>query len=242
MTMLTDEQKRLVEANVPLARFLAHKRWEMAPGALDYEELVSLAYQGLVSAAQRWRSYSEENGLPEEEIVAGDGFSVFSRKRIIGAILDWQKRDADHVPRSYRTDYKMVQRAGYPDRVKKYSLLSRATGLSVDRIKLVIAAVERMPVSFHEMVDDEGNVTMDEPKARTDVEESVVVASVGNAIVAKISEMSPLQQVTLALRYFEGLEFQDIANELEVSASSVREAHNEALVTIQTAMVEAISH
>jgi DNA-directed RNA polymerase specialized sigma24 family protein len=136
----------------------------------------------------------------------------------------------------------MVQRAGYPDRVKKYSLLSHATGLSVDRIKLVIAAVERMPVSFHEMVDDEGNVTMDEPKARTDVEESVVVASVGNAIVTKISEMSPLQQVTLALRYFEGLEFQDIANELEVSASSVREAHNEALVVIQTAMVEAISH
>lgn len=237
---LTPEQQKLVKDNAPLAKFLARKRWEMAPSALDYEELVSLAYQGLVTAASRWRAYSEENGLAEEEIVSGAGFSIFSRKRIIGSILDWQKRDADHVPRSYRTDYKILQRAGYPERTKKYVELSESTGLALDRIKLVIAAVERMPVSFHEMVDEDGNVTVNEPVSAHNVEDSVILKAVGEAVAGRVSELPEFQQVILALRYFEGLELQVIAAELHSSLTAVREAHNAAIEAVREAMVAAV--
>ena len=238
---LTSEQYKLVRDNAPLAKFLARKRWEMAPSALDYDELVSLANQGLVTAAIRWRAYSEENNLPEEAIVAGEGFSIFSRKRIIGSILDWQKRDADHVPRSYRTDYKIVQRAGYPDKVKNHTALANITGLTVDRIKLVIAAVERMPVSFHEMVDDEGNVAINEPVSTHNVEQSVLLSTVGNAVADRVSKLSEFQQVVLALRYLEGFQLQEIAEELEMSLTNVREAHNEAIVAVRDAMVIAVT-
>lgn len=237
---LTDEQYKLVRDNAPLAKFLAHKRWEMAPGVLDYEDLVSLAYQGLVTAAKRWRSYCTEHGYSEEIIASGSGFSIFSRKRIIGAILDWQKRDADHVPRSYRSDYKTLQRAGYPEKIKKYSELSTLTGLSVDRIKLVVTAVERIPVSFHEMVDEDGNVTTSEPVSRDNVEDSVMQSFLGESLAASVSALSGFQQTILALKYFEGWELPAIAVELGVPLIDVRDSHNAGVQVIRSAMVEAL--
>lgn len=241
LNRLTPEQQKLISDNAPLAKFLARKRWEMAPSALDYEELVSLAYQGLVTAASRWRAYSEENGLPEEAIVNGEGFSIFSRKRIIGSILDWQKRDADHVPRSYRTDYKILQRAGYPEKTKNYPELSLITTLPLERIKLVISAVEKMPVSFHEMIDEDGNITANEPVSSHNVEDSVILTAIGSAIAEKVSTLPMLQQVILALRYFEELELQAIAAELGTSLTVVREAHNSAIEAVRDAMVIAVT-
>jgi RNA polymerase sigma factor for flagellar operon FliA len=239
---LSPEQKKLVADNAPLAKFLARKRWEMAPGALDYEELVSLAYQGLVTAASRWRSYSEENGLSEDEIASGEGFSIFSRKRIIGSILDWQKRDADHVPRSYRTDYKILQRAGYPERTKNYEELARITTLPVARISLVITAVERAPVSFHEMIDDEGNVVIfNEPVSHHNVEDSVLLTTIGEAVADRVSKLPEIQQIILALRYFEGLELQLISAELHISLTVVRDAHNAAIQAVRDAMVTVVT-
>ncbi len=232
---LDSEQNKLVKDNVALAKFLARKRWEMAPTSLDYEELISLAYMGLTSAAQRWRAYCEENGYSEESIVSGQYFSIFARKRIIGSILDWQKKDADHVPRSYRTDYKIVQRAGYPDNVKDHAELSRITALSVDRIKQVISAVERAPVSFDEMA--EVNET---PASSQDVESSALLSSVGAAVAATVSKLPELTQVILALRYFEGFELQGIANELDIALSVVRDTHNEAIEIVYAAVVAAV--
>jgi RNA polymerase sigma factor (sigma-70 family) len=234
---LTAEQRRLVQENAPLAKFLARKRWEMAPGALDYEELVSLAYQGLVTAASRWRAYSEENGVSESEIASGEGFSIFSRKRIIGSILDWQRRDADHVPRSYRTDFKLLQRVGYPEKIKNYETLSELTSLPIERIRLIVSAVERSPISFHEMVNDEGEVMTSEPIASQNVEGSVLLSVVGSAVAERVESLPELQQVVLALRYFEGLELQAIASELNISLSIVREAHNAAILSVSEAML-----
>lgn len=239
---LTPEQNKLIRDNAPLAKFLARKRWEMAPTALDFEELVSLANQGLVTAAQRWRTYCEEAGYPEEDIASGKGFSIYSRKRIIGSILDWQKRDADHVPRSYRTDYKILQRLGYPEKTKNYVELSEGSGLSIERIKMVVAAVERMPVSIHSLLPDQdgGYVPMEEPASSHNVEDSVLLTAVGDAIAARVSKLSELQQVVLALRYFQNLELQAIALELDTPLTLVRESHNTAIEAVYQTMVTTV--
>lgn len=234
---LTEEQLTLVEKNAPLAIFLARKRWELAPSILDYDELVSLAFQGLVSAAIRWRAYSEDNGLPEEDIAAGRGFSVYSRKRIIGSILDWQKKDADHVPRSYRTDYKLLQRAGYPERNRSASALSKITGLSEDRIRMVTAAVERSPVSFDEVLEAVDSDLIFEPASETNVESSLFVLSVCGAVANTVESLSKLQKVVVVLRYYKGLEIQEIASEIGVPVAEVRQSHGSALESIHAAMV-----
>lgn len=237
VVQLTKEQHDLVKLHMPLARFLAHTRWLAAPDALDFEELVSLANQGLISAAQRFDpSYHKS---PDANFDPTLAFAGFAKQRIVGAILDWQKRDADHVSRYYRTDYKILQRAGYPDKVRKHAELAAITGLDVERIRSVITAVELKPVSFHQLSNDDTEAVMSEPVAVQDTESSVLVSAISAAVADTISELPDIQQVILALRYFEHLELQAIAIELSTSITNVRDAHNAALVAVHSAMVDA---
>lgn len=236
--VLEPEQTKLVEDNVMLARFLAKKRWDMAPGVLDYEELISLAFGGLISAAIRWRTYCEEKGYSEESIVSGEYFSIFARKRIIGSILDWQRSEADHVPRSYRADFKILQRHGYPDRVKNHEELALLSGLTVDRIKAVIYAVDRTPVSMDEMIEDD---PADTPMSHHNVEGSALLTSVGEAVAATVAKLPEGQQLVLALRYFENLDLQAISVELDTSITFVREAHNAGIEAVYEALVATVS-
>lgn len=238
MDKLTEYQKSLVADNVSLAQFLARRRWEMAPDKLEYEELVALAYQGLVSAALRFDP-SREDIIPGD-LENGKAFSGFARQRILGSILDWQKRDADHVPRSYRTDYKLLQRSGYPETLKDYTQLSFLTGLPTERIRLVVAAVERMPVSFDQLSEGEDSSGEEVLSSSDNVEESVISRSVSEALAAKTESMSELQQTVLAMRYYLGLDLQAIADALDCPIVSVREAHNTAIVEAQETMISAV--
>lgn len=235
---LTPYQRDLVAENTALAQFLARRRWEMAPDKLEYEELVALAYQGLVSAALRFDPSREE--ITPGDLENGKAFSGFARQRILGAILDWQKRDADHVPRSYRTDYKMLQRSGYPEATKDYAALSRSTGIPTERIRLVVAAVERMPVSFDQLSEGANSSGEEVLSTRQDVEESVISRSIKDALADSVAEMTELQQTVLAMRYYLGIDLQSIADNLESSIVVVREAHNTAIVLAQEAMMSAV--
>lgn len=237
-TQLTPYQRKLVEENAALAQFLARRRWEMAPDKLEYEELVALAYQGLVSAALRFDPSREE--IVPGDLENGKAFSGFARQRILGAILDWQKRDADHVPRSYRTDYKLLQRSGYPETVKDYTALSHSTGLPTERIRLVVAAVERMPVSFDQLSEGANSSGEEVLSTASDVEESVISRSIKDSLVESVSKMSELQQTVLAMRYYLGIDLQAIADNLETPVVAVREAHNSAIVIAQEAMMSAV--
>lgn len=236
---LTPEQHKLVEDNVALARFLAYNRYEMAPTKLEFDELVALAYQGLINAAIRFDPTRPD--IIPEDLENGKAFAGYARTKIIGAILDWQKRDADHVPRSYRTDYKILQRAGYPEKTKNYTDLAHSTGLTLDRIKLVVAAVERMPVSFDEMSSRADGPSEEILPSDHDVERSYVVESIGNAVSARVAKLPEIQQVVLALKYLMGYDLQLIAAELNISPALVREAHNAAIEAVYESMLVAVS-
>lgn len=236
---LTEAQRQLVAKNVALAKFLASRRWRMAPGVLDHEELVSLAYQGLVSAAIRFDP--ERPDITPGDVENGKAFSGYARQKIIGAILDWQKKDADHVPRSYRSDYKILQRWGYPNQIKKYPELSRLTGLSVARIRLVVAAVDHAPVSFHEILNESGEAHINEPAAVTNVEQTASSHQITDAAADKIEGLPTLHQIVLALRYFEEMSFAKIAEELGLTSQDVKEIHNDAILSVRGAMAEAVS-
>jgi RNA polymerase sigma factor (sigma-70 family) len=231
---LTDYQRQLVTDHAPLAKFLARKRWEMAGGQADFDDLFSLANQGLVNAAIRFDPTRAD--ITPGDLENGKAFAGFARQKIIGAILDWQKRDADHVPRSYRTDYKLLQRQGYPERIKSYTKLSELTGLAVDRIRLVVAAVDRAPVSFHEIVNENGQEFYQEPASSQNVEESVVLSAVTDAVAARVAQLTEFQQLVLALRYFVGRDLQDIAGIIGSTLPLVKEAHNAALQSVYAAM------
>lgn len=92
MPRLTSAQQKLVTDNMLEAERIGIAIWRRSGG--DKDELVSLAYLGLVESALRYRY--------DPDITP---FIVFAKPRIRGAIMD-AARAVDHVPRSVRTRYK----------------------------------------------------------------------------------------------------------------------------------------
>lgn len=100
MTVLTAPETARVEQSQPMTRRIAIGMWRSRGG--DMNEMISLAYMGLVEASQRWSEYCRENGYSEDE---PEYWLAFLNRRVRGAIMD-QARRVDHVPRSVRTRYK----------------------------------------------------------------------------------------------------------------------------------------
>jgi RNA polymerase sigma factor (sigma-70 family) len=74
---LTDEQRRLAEDNVDLARQLAHWRRRSLPWWVSYDEVHSEALYALVLAARRF------------DAAKGASFRSYAARRILGNINDW---------------------------------------------------------------------------------------------------------------------------------------------------------
>ena len=229
------QQLHLVSNNVALARFLARKAWERASHALDLDELTSLAYQGLVSAALRYRSYGEEHGYSEESISSGQYFSVFARKRIVGSMLD-SMREADHVTRNSRRDYKLLQAAGYTGRLDNIKKLMEETGLSEVRIRKVCHLVEQPPISTDSVL----NETPEFSGVSTSVEDSAVELSYRELLTDRWDNLSGLQRTVVAFKYYEELELKAIAAEMNLDIAIIREAHNSAIVSIHEGIYKAL--
>lgn len=231
-------ETQLVTDNIKLAQFLARRTWEKAPSVLDLEELISLAYQGLVAAAQRYRAYGEEHAYSEESIATGQYFAVFARKRILGKILD-EMRSNDHVPRGYRKDYKSLLQAGY-DTGSSMADLSTVTGLDPDRIRRTVLLVENSPVSIDEESVSDGDVTYQSMELTADhnVESSALVAHImQHGLVDVVDSMTKLQKIVVVLKYYEGMKLSDIAGEIGYTPGAVMEAHSTALLIIRGQML-----
>jgi RNA polymerase sigma factor for flagellar operon FliA len=223
---LNEYQNHLVKTHVKLAQLEGLKAWRKAPDAMEKYEVVGIAYQGLVTAALRfdpeWRPANDPNYDP---FLA---FGSFARRRITGAIMDWQKA-RDHVPRNHRRIYKDLQKKGY-DSGKSAEELADLTGLDVNKIRAVIQAVETQMLTLdadedHWNDSPEGGV----PTSPDDVEGSAMVSQITNQVADAIQQLPDIQRSVIVLRYYSGLDLSNIAMELGVSMSVVRIAHREAV-------------
>jgi RNA polymerase sigma factor (sigma-70 family) len=235
--MLDAVRAELVRKNVALARYLARVAYERNPTELELDEVTSIAYQGLVTAAIRWDPIGQnidEEGLRETaKHPSGRAFAGYARQRIVGEILDWQRR-RDHVQRSYRTIYKTLIAAGFTgsfDQGPSAKTLAAKLGLDEERVRRVVYAVHASPVSV-ETVQDETQVS----HAEYDFESSAVETSIKQAVVLALQQLPTVQRHVVALRYYRGWEFQAIAVELGVSLPVVREAHSEGVIALHAAM------
>ncbi len=88
-TVLTDEQRQMVLANVPLVEHIVNRVSARLPASYSRDDLVQTGILGLISATSRFD--------PD----AGAAFSTFAGRRIEGAIIDLLRRN-DWAPRSVR--------------------------------------------------------------------------------------------------------------------------------------------
>lgn len=228
-TPLDDEQKHLVETHRKLAYSIAMDFWRKNMDGMDRAEVISISYQGLMTAAIRfdknWRPPADPNYNP---FLA---FGAFAKRRISGAILDWQ-RNQDHVPRRQRSTYKTLQEQGHGSG-RSAQELSDLTGLSIGKIKAITYAVEASIVSL----DDTWHDTEDPGS----VEGSALVSAIQTAVADKVKEFHPLQRSVFVLRYYSACDFPAIAAELGISTMTARTLHSEALLSLHPLLRNAAS-
>lgn len=229
---LSDYQRELIETHVGLAQNIATRFWRRLPNVLDLDDVVAIAYQGLVTAAQRFDpSYRPPDDPKYDPRLA---FGPFARTRITGAIQDWL-RSRDHVPRRHRRLYKDIRDLG-PGQTTETT--AELLGVDPARVRAVVTAVETPPVSLTSVMEAQHSFPVADPH---DTADSVVVQSVQDAVSAVIDDMADFEKSVIVLRYYMGLDFVRIATELEVSVSRVKEAHQEAVLLIHGVMIQAVT-
>lgn len=224
---LTPLQSSLVVANRGLAEKISHDFLARAPG-LDIEEVVAVAYQGLISAAL---AFDERLGVEGRK---SGHFSGYARIRIHGAILDWQ-RSEDYLQRTLRFDLKALQAAGYTEgRSYDVKALEARTGIRPRRIETVIRTAAANPTSSDALRDLEASL----PSADATVESAAVASSILSSASIAIQNLPLDQQVVLALHHFQGFELARVAELLGSSVTLVRIKHSEAVATVHAAMIK----
>jgi RNA polymerase sigma factor for flagellar operon FliA len=230
---LTEYQKSLVSSNLDLARFLALEHWRRSRQEMEKDEVVTIAYQGLVNAALKFDP--ERADIRPGDLENGKAFAGWARKWINGAILEWQ-RSRDHVPKRQRRVYKNLQHHGH-GAGRTAEELADITGLNVEKIRSITQAVEATAVSLDAPPEnwDDSPYSSNYP-GTVSVEDSALTSSVQNAVADTFSALPPLQRSVLVLRYYQGYDLTQIASELGVAVSVVRSSHRDAIEQIHLVM------
>ncbi len=226
---MTVDADSLITQYMPLTQTLARQVWRTAPHALELDELIGIAHLGLVQAARRWNTYCAEKGFDPEAL---QFFKPFVVQRVRGALID-AIRASDWATRSLRTRAKALQEAGQ-DRGASEKELAERSGLSVQEVRNTIRGMASRPVSLEAEELD--------PVGGAGVESDAFTAEVLGTVVGAIRDLEAEQQVVLTLRYFKGLQLQEVARTMGISESRASQLHAKAVLAVHEQMVVAVKH
>lgn len=219
----------LITQYLGLTQSIAQQVWRTAPHALELDELIGIAYLGLVSAANRWEKYCAERNFDPEAL---EFFKPYVNRRVYGALID-AIRSADWATRSLRTRAKALQEAGQDKGVPERELAERS-GLSVKEVRATIHGMSLRPVSLEaEELDPAGGSGVEADAFATDLLETMV---------GTIRDLEIEQQVVLTLHYFKGLQLQEVARTMGISESRASQLHAKAVLAVHAGMLTAAQH
>jgi RNA polymerase sigma factor for flagellar operon FliA len=217
----------LVIKHIPMAHSIAVQIWRRAPQAMDIEELKSLAYLGLVSAATRWYAYCERNEYDSGRV---EFFTTYATRRMKGSIFD-SLRSSDWATRSQRTKFKQLLEAGQEQGASEEELIFR-TGLTSVEVRATLQSMDRRPVSIDADALDYA--------IESDVEQNANESVMLSVVVDTIRSLSDAQQCVLAMHYFAGQELQEVAKRMNITESKASHLHTDAVLMVHAALLEAL--
>jgi len=231
--------EELVLKHIGLCNSIALKRYKTAPHALDLEELKSIAYIGLMEAAQRWPTYCDERGFDDQAI---QFFTTYASRRCFGAIED-HIRTVDWATRSLREKAKKLREVGADEGLSRQELSDRS-GMALDEIHKTIAGMSRAPISLESLDPsklDADTKTAHRPEltAQVNIEADVATRELLDSFGDAVLDLDPEAQVVVALHYYRGLELKKIAALLDISEAVTSQIHTRAVLALLDSLKEA---
>lgn len=229
------DRETLINDHLGLAKAIGVQNWQTATYALEVDEMKSLAYLGLVDAANRWEKYCEKNSY---DPAAVEYFKVFAARRIHGTIRDGIRQN-DWATRTLRDKAKKLKLAGQDDGLSAEQLAEK-TGMTLKEVNSTIHRMASRPISLENNWGDDNDRGLSSPDPVTTDGTSFQHDMLTTA--AEVIRALPQdQQVVLALHYYEALEIRSVAQELGITESRASQLHTKAVLTIRQALLEAAS-
>jgi RNA polymerase sigma factor FliA len=216
----------LMEKLVIQARAVAWKYWHSAPYVLEFDELVSLANQGLVEAHARWPAYCEKNSF---DPATTRFFTEYCLRRMRGSILDYM-RSQDWVSRTVRDRSRALRDAGQ-DQGATQMEMAASTGMTRQQVSETLAAMARRPTSFDPAEHD--------VRDAQDTESSAVVDDLLATAVEALQELPLPVQFVLVLTFYSGLSVKQAAAALGMDSGEALALQQQGVLAVHGILAHA---
>lgn len=215
-------KSKIVENYIPLVKHIVNRMNISLPPYLEYEDLISYGIFGLMQAIDR---YDAKKGIK---------FETYAYTRIKGSIID-ELRKIDWIPQGIRKKVKKLQGA--------FSELEQILGRSVNDEDICgylnITAKELHEVysevtafygilSFDDLIGcEETGQSSSQPDIRVEKEE------VREILGYAINRLPSQEKLVITLYYYEGLNFKEIAEVMELSQGRISQLHTKAILRLR---------
>lgn len=230
-----ETKRALVLCYLDLVRYVVARLGTPKSGSgrsLEREDMMQYGILGLIEAVDR---YDPSSGVK---------FETYAIPRIKGAILD-ELRNLDWVPRSVRVNARRVEHA--TERVSQEVGREAADQEIAGRLSITVSELHRILSDAHAMKlsmqhQPERDVVAPDQVAEEapDPLEQLSDKELRNQLVDAVSALPDRPRTVIALYYYEGLRFGDIAKILKVSESRVSQIHSEVLRALRKQLADAL--
>lgn len=206
------KKEQLVMECAPIVEQVAHRLKRRVPDHVEFDELRSVGYIGLMEAIER---YDDDKNVP---------FRVYAEIRINGAMLDYLRKE-DWMPRNLRQQAKTIQSVvralkSAGDDVTDEEIATRLN-MSIEEVRQIRAQTQpRVRVSNHSSEDFEGDYL---ETCVADTETSVVDEVIEQENEIRLQEamqrLPEKEQMVLRLYFIEDQNLREIGSEMGVTES-----------------------
>lgn len=233
MERSVEARDELILAYVPLVKYVAGRVSVGLPANVDFDDLVSYGFFGLVDAIEK---FDPDRGVK---------FETYAVARIRGAVIDGL-RSIDWVPRSVRQKAKELENTvasleAKLGRPATDAEVSEALNVTVEEYHELLSQVRGIALASLDEVwtgdpDEEGKLRFGQMIENTDSEDPGALVGdveVRRVLAEAIDQLPERERLVIALYYYEGLTLKEIGQVLGVSESRISQIHTKAIVRLR---------
>lgn len=224
------QKEKQVLAHVHLVERVAQRIKRRIPDHIEYQELCSVGYIGLLEAMDR---YDDDKNVP---------FRVYAEIRINGSMIDFLRKE-DWMPRNLRQCVKEIQRAEHSLECKGEHSSDRNIAsildLSEQEVRTVRGQAQRRTISGSITVGDSEVMFLEECVAdKTQDVVQQLIALEGESLVHDAMTQLPEKERFVLQHYFiSGLNLREIGEALKVTESRACQLRKSGIARLQKMLV-----